>query len=106
MAATTAATCPPMSLAAARTSSHGCLLLAELEKSVSSGQKIGHIIGWPARLTCRQPPASVASLVAHHTPPRAPGRSCGWEWETSSTIDSTTLPAKLFFADPGSQSDR
>ena len=68
MAATTAATCSPMYLAAALTSSDGCRVLAGSEKSVSVGQKIGHIIGCPARLICRQPPASVASLVAHHTP--------------------------------------
>jgi hypothetical protein len=34
------------------------------------GQKIGHIIGCPARLICRQSPASVAS----YTLVRAPGR--------------------------------
>ena len=34
-------------------------------KWVSSGRKIGHIMGCPPRLICRQPPASVASLVAH-----------------------------------------
>jgi hypothetical protein len=77
-----------------------------LEKSVSFGQKMGHIIGWPARLTCRQPPASVASLVAHHTPARAPGRSCGCWWETSRTIDWTVLPAKLFCAFSGRQPER
>jgi len=47
---------------------------------VSSGQKIGHIMGCPARLICRQPPASVASLVAHQTAMRVPGRSCGCWW--------------------------
>ena len=81
-------------------------MLAGLEKSVSFGQKIGHIIGWPARLICRQPPASVASLVAAHTPVRAPGRSSGSWWEISSTIDSTNVPAKLFLAWAGSQPDR
>jgi hypothetical protein len=44
--------------------------LAGSEKSVSFGQQIGHIIGWPARLICRQPPASVASFMAAHTPVR------------------------------------
>ena len=76
-AATTAATCSPMYLAAAATSSDGCRVLAGLEKPVSFGQKIGHIIGCPARLICRQPPASVASLVAHHTPVRAPAAAAG-----------------------------
>ena len=95
-----------MYLAAASTSSQGCRVLAGLEKSVSPGQKIGHIIGCPARLICRQPPASVASLVAHQTPVRAPGRSRGWECGTSSTIDSTLVPAKLFFASSGRQPDR
>ena len=95
-----------MYLAAAATSSDGCRVLAGSEKSVSFGQKIGHIIGCPARLICRQPPASVASLVAAHTPVRAPGRSCGWAWETSSTIESTRVPAKLFCAFSGRHPDR
>ena len=81
-------------------------MLAGLVKSVSFGQKIGHIIGCPARLICRQPPASVASLVAAHTPVRAPGRSCGWVCGTSSTIESTREPAKLFFASSGCHPDR
>ena len=85
-------------LPSAPKSSDGCRVLAGSEKSVSSGQKIGHIIGCPARLICRQPPASVASFVAHQTPMRAPGRSCGCSWETSSTIVSTVVPAKLFCA--------
>ena len=63
---------------------------------MSLGQKIGHIMGCPKRLICRQPPASVASLVAHHTPVRAPGRSCGCWWETSRTMESTWVLAKLF----------
>ncbi|WP_187365682.1 hypothetical protein [Trebonia kvetii] len=50
VAATTAATCSPMDLATAFTSSDGWRVLAGLEKSVSVGQKIGHIIGCPARL--------------------------------------------------------
>ena len=95
-----------MYLAAALKSSDGCRVLAGLVKSVSSGQKIGHIIGCPPRLICRQPPASVASLVVHHTPMRAPGRSCGWRWETSSTIESTVVPAKLFCAFSGRHPDR
>ena len=106
MAATTAATCSPMDLAAAFTSSDGWRVLAGLEKSVSVGQKIGHIIGCPARLICRQRPASVASLVAHHTPALAPGWSWGCWWETSSTIDSTKVPAKLFCAPSGRHPDR
>ena len=73
---------------------------------MSPGQKIGHIIGCPARLTWRQPPASVASLVAHHTPVRAPGRSRGWACEISSTIDSAVVPAKLFRAWSGRHADR
>ena len=81
-------------------------MLAGLSNRVSSGQKIGHIIGCPARLTWRQPPASVASFVAAQTPVRAPGRSCGSRWDTSSTIDSTLVPAKLFFALSGRHCDR
>ena len=54
-------------------SADGCRSLAGLEKSVSSGQKIGHIIGCPKRLICRQPPASVASFVAHQTPDAGAG---------------------------------
>jgi hypothetical protein len=73
---------------------------------VSSGQKIGHIMGWPARLICRQPPESVASFVAHQTPMRTPGRSCRCWWETSSTMESTVVPAKLFWALSGRQSER
>ena len=73
---------------------------------MSSAQKIGHIMGCPPRLICRQPPASVASFVAHQTPMRAPGLSWGCWWETSSTIDSTVLPAKLFFASSGRHADR
>src|SRR5262249_60236451 len=96
-----AATGSRMYLAEPLTSSDGCRVLAGSEKSVSPGQKIGHIIGCPARLICRQPPASVAGLVAHHTPVRAPGCSCGCWWETSSTIESTVVPAKLFGAAPG-----
>ena len=95
-----------MYLPAALKSSDGCRVLAGSEKSVSLGQKIGHIIGCPARLICRQPPASVASLVAHHTPVRAPGRSCGCWWETSRTMESTWVLAKLFFAFSGRQADR
>ena len=49
--------------AAAPTSWDGCRVLDGSEKSVSFGQKIGHIIGCPARLICRQPPASVTGLV-------------------------------------------
>ena len=49
------------------------------------------------------PPASVASFVAHHTPARAPGRSRGWPWEISSTIDWTREPAKLLTALSGCQ---
>src|ERR1700719_2076549 len=84
----------------------GCLVLAGLLKCTSSGQKIGHIMGYPPRLICRQPPASVASLVAHHTPVRAPGLSWGSWWETASTIDSTIVPVKLFFALSGRQAER
>jgi len=51
--------------------------LAGSVKSVRQGQKTGHIIGWPARLICRQPPASVAGVVAHHTPMRTPGSRIG-----------------------------
>ena len=40
----------------------------------------------------------MASLVAHHTPVRAPGRSSGWEWGISSTIESTWVPPKLLRA--------
>ena len=76
----------------------GCRVSAGLEKSMSSGQKIGHIMGCPPRLICRKPPASVASFVAHQTPMRAPGLNWGCCWETSSTIDSTDVPAKLFVA--------
>jgi hypothetical protein len=73
---------------------------------VSSGQKIGHIMGCPPRLICRQPPESVASFVVHQTPMRVPGRSCGCWWETSSTMDSTVVPAKLFCAFSGRHPDR
>ena len=76
------------------------------EKSVSPGQKIGHIMGLPPRFIWRRPPASVASLVAHHTPVRAPGFSCGWLCGTSSTIVSTVVPAKVFLASCGCQEDR
>ena len=46
-------------------------------------------MGCPARLICRQPPASVASFVVHHVPVLAPGRSCGCWWETSRTMELT-----------------
>ena len=101
-----AATCSLMYSAEALTSSDGCRVLDGSVNWVSSGQKIGHIIGCPARLICRQPPASVASLVAHHTPVRAPGRNCGCWWETSSTIESTIVPAKLLAAFSGRHPDR
>jgi hypothetical protein len=87
-------------------SAEGCRALAGLVNRVSSGQKIGHIIGWPARLICCQPPASVASLVVHQTPVRAPGRSSRCWCETSSTIDSTVVLAKLFCAPAGRQVGR
>ena len=77
MADTTAATWSPIYPPTASKSSDGCLVLAGLSNLVSSGQKIGHIIGCPARLICRQPPASVASFVAHQTPTWAPGRRFG-----------------------------
>jgi hypothetical protein len=105
LADTTAATWSPMYLPTALKSSDGCRVLAGSEKSVSLGQKIGHIMGCPKRLICRQPPASVASLVAHHTPVRAPGRSCGCWWETSRTMESTWVLAKLFFAFSGRHAD-
>src|SRR5262249_17390800 len=95
-----------MYLAAPVTSSDGCRVLEGSEKSVSPGQKIGHIIGGPARWVGRRPPASVASLVVAHTPVRVPGRSCGWAWETSITIELTTVLAKLFCAASGRQPDR
>ena len=50
---------------------------AGIVKWVSSGQKIGHIIGCPPRLICRQPPASVASFVAHQTPDACAGLQLG-----------------------------
>src|SRR5215469_13155410 len=87
-------------------SSDGCLVLAGFEKSVSLGQKIGHIIGCPARLICRQPPASVASLVADQTLVRVPGRSCECWCDISSTIESTVVSAKLFWAFSGRHADR
>jgi hypothetical protein len=93
-----------MDLPTASKSSDGCRVSAGLVNSTSSGQKIGHIMGCPPRLICRQPSASVASLVAHHTPMRALGLSWGCWWETSSTIDSTVVSTKLFFASSGRQS--
>src|SRR5215813_13944289 len=105
VAATTRAIDSPMYFPSALRSADGCRSLAGLEKSVSSGQKIGHIIGWPKRLICRQPPASVASFVAHHTPMCAPARSRGCWRETSSTIDSTVVFAKLFCALSACQPD-
>jgi hypothetical protein len=51
-----------MYLAAAPTSSDRWRVLDGSVKSVSFGQKMGHIIGCPARLICRQPPASVARV--------------------------------------------
>jgi hypothetical protein len=48
----------------------------------------------------------VASFVAHQTPVRVPGRSGGCWCETSSTIDSTVVPAKLFRAASGRHPDR
>src|ERR1700729_489931 len=95
-----------MYLAAALTSSDGWRVLAGLVKSVSAGQKMGHIMGCPARLICRQPPASVASFVVHHVPVLAPGSSCGCWWETSRTMESTWVLAKLFCALSGCHPDR
>src|SRR5579862_9168947 len=92
-----------MCLASALKSADGCRWLAGAEKSVSSGQKIGHIIGCPNRLICRQPPASVASLVTDHSAVRAPACSCRCSCEISSTIDSTVVAAKLFLAAAGFQ---
>jgi hypothetical protein len=69
-ARTTAAICPAICSPTAATSCAGCRALAGLPKSVSVGQKIGHLIGCPARLICRQPPASVAAFVAAHSPIR------------------------------------
>ncbi|MEK8106978.1 hypothetical protein NKG94_20900 [Micromonospora sp. M12] len=40
----------------------------------------------------------MASMVRHHTPMSVPSRSNGSSWETSRTIDSTVVPAKLFLA--------
>jgi hypothetical protein len=73
---------------------------------VSSGQKIGHIMGCPARLICRQPPASVASFVANQTPILVPGRRLGCWSETSNTIESTVVSAKLLRAFCGRHADR
>src|SRR5580693_7212419 len=95
-----------MVLPSALRSADGCRSLAGLENWVSSGQKIGHIMGWPARLICRQPPASVASLVVHQVPRRVPECSCGCWCEISSTIVSTVVLAKLLTAVRGFQDDR
>src|SRR5258705_3691645 len=105
LAATTPATSDESHSPSALRSSDGCRPLAGLVKSVSSGQNIGHIIGCPKRLIDRQPPASVASFVVHQTPTRAPGRSIGCCSETSSTIASTVLPAKLLRAFSGRHAD-
>jgi len=95
-----------MCFPSASKSSEGCRALAGWLNWMSSGQKIGQIMGWPNRLIWCQSFGPSETFVAHHTAIGVLGLSVGWRWDTSSTIESTVVASKLFFAFSRSHPER